>query len=102
MKKILLALSLIVCPPAFAAPETIELTPSCMWMKNQGTCVVSSRNRLPLTCKVTVTGTTFSGIKIGNSRTLMIRPGETSQRVNVFSAPADIFVTVSGTADCTN
>ena len=103
MKTILFVVAFLFSVPILAADARsfdFEMEPGCMWSKDKGRCIVSNRSYDPIRCKVTVTGETFRGTRIGNTQivTVAARRFDDSPRIQI---PAgDVLVNVRASADC--
>lgn len=106
MKASLLALSMLVATAAVAqpvapqAPVEFEVVPGCLWGKTSGRCVVQNRLDRDISCQIEIGGKTARGVRVGNTRQVVIPAGKFDDGTAVFVAPGDSLVSVRSFAKC--
>jgi hypothetical protein len=80
--------------------DLVELTPGCLWNKSAGRCVIKNNFNDSIECEITVTGKTFRGVTIGNTRKVVVHAKMFDDSTKVFAARGDVLTHVKAHAEC--
>lgn len=77
-----------------------EMEPDCIWNKSTAQCVLQNKLPITITCQVTVSGKTFRGVKLGNTRTVIVPAKSVDSSTRIYVAEGDVLTYAAAWADC--